>query len=133
MAASVPGAPRLYRSPLAISGAIGACVGLLIFAVFGVRSLAQTQAEAAAQPIVEVATVAPGRIRTELFYTGLVQAPQQATVTALTAGTLTSTSAEVGASVRAGDRLGNLTTESLPAQLQQAQADLRAAEARRGQ
>jgi multidrug efflux pump subunit AcrA (membrane-fusion protein) len=133
VAASVPGAPPLHRSPLVISGAIGACVGLLISAVFGVRGLAQTQADAAAQPVVEVATVAPGRIRAELLYTGLVQAPQQATVTSLTAGTLTSVAAEVGSTVRAGDRLGNLTTESLPAQLQQAQADLRAAEARRAQ
>ena len=133
MEAPTPSAPPAYRSPLVISGAIGACVGLLISAVFGVQQLAATQAEASAQPVVEVATVAPGPIRSELVYTGLVQAPQQATVTSLSAGTLTSLTVAVGATVRAGDRLGNLTTESLPAQLQQAQADLRAAEARRAQ
>ena len=126
-------APPAARPPLVISGSIGACIGLLISAVFGARHLAQIQADAAALPVVEVATVAAGRIRAELLYTGLVQAPQQATVTSLTAGTLTSLTANVGATVRAGDRLGNLTTESLPAQLQQAQADLRAAESRRAQ
>ena len=131
--APITSAPSAARSPLVISGSIGACIGLLISAVFGARHLAQIQADAAALPVVEVATVAPGRIRAELLYTGLVQAPQQATVTSLTAGTLTSLTANVGATVRAGDRLGNLTTESLPAQLQQAQADLRAAESRRAQ
>lgn len=129
----MPSAPPRGRSPLVISGAIGAAIGLLISAVLGVQELSRTQAEASARPVVDVVTLAPGRVRAELAYTGLVQAPQQATVTSLTAGTLTSLTATVGASVRAGDRLGSLTTESLPAQLQQAQADLQAAEARRAQ
>lgn len=114
-----------------ISGTIGACLGLLIAAVLGVRELAREQADAAVQPQVEVVTVAPGPIRAELLYSGIVQAPQQATLTALTAGTLTTVSADVGTAVRAGDRIANLATESLPAQLRQAQADLVAAQARR--
>ncbi|MGE3856569.1 MAG: hypothetical protein AB7G21_06405, partial [Dehalococcoidia bacterium] len=133
MEASVPATPPLSRSPLVISGAIGAVIGLLIAAVLGVRELSQTQAEAAYRPVVDVMTVAPGRVRAELAYTGLVQAPQQATVTSLTAGTLTSLTPGVGTAVRAGERVGSLTADALPAQLQQAQADLRAAEARRAQ
>lgn len=127
------GARRTHRSPLAISSTIGASIGLLIAAAFGVRELAQAQREAALQPTVEVVTVAAGPIRSELVYAGMVQAPQQATVTSLSAGTLLSLSAEVGATVRAGERIASLATESLPAQLQQAQADLIAAQARRAQ
>ncbi len=129
--ASAARAPSLARSPFVIAGSIGACVGLLISAVLGVRQLAQEQAEAAFQPTVDVVTLAPGAIRSELVYAGVVQAPQQATVTSLSAGTLTSMTANVGDSVRSGDRLASITTESLPAQLRQAQADLVAAESRR--
>ena len=124
-------ARRMHRSPLAISTTIGLCVGLLISAVLGVRELAREQADAARQSSVEVVSVAPGAVRQELVYAGLVQAPQQLTITALSAGTLTSMGAAVGDTVRAGTRLASLTTESLPAQLLQAQADLVAAEARR--
>ena len=131
MEVSAARAPRSRRSPLVLSGTIGACIGLLIAAVLGVRELAQDQADARVQPLVEVLSVAPGPIRAELIYAGLVQAPQQATITAITAGTLTSLNANVGTLVRAGDRIASLTTESLPAQLRQAQADLVAAESRR--
>lgn len=131
MEASVAGAPSMYRSPLAIASAIGACVGLLISAMLGVRQLASEQAEAAFQPTVAVVTLAPGTIRSELVYAGVVQAPQQATITSLSAGTLTSMAASVGDTVRSGDRLASITTEALPAQLRQAQADLIAAESRR--
>lgn len=130
MAIGEPLAQRT-RSPLMISGTIGASIGLLIAAIFGVRELAQSQWDAAFQPTVEVMAAAAGAIRSELVYTGVVQAPQQATVTALSAGTLLSLSAEVGTSVHAGERIASLATESLPAQLQQAQADLVAAQARR--
>ena len=97
----------MYRSPLAIASASGACVGLLISAVLGVRQLAQEQAEAAFQPTVTAVTLTPGTIRSELVYAGVVQAPQQATITSLSAGTLTSMTANVGETVRSGDRLAS--------------------------
>lgn len=131
MAQTTGGGGRPRRSPLAISITVGACVGLLIAAIFAVRELATEQREAAIVASVEVATVERGTVRTELVYSGLVQAPQQATLTALAPGPLVSVTAEVGAAVRAGDRLASLASESLPAQVLQAKADLAAAEARR--
>ncbi len=115
------------------SAAIGACVGLLVAAALGVRYLSQVQEAAAAKAPVETYTVATGPIRSELAYSGLVSSAQQATVTPPSAGMLATVDVEVGRTVRAGDRIASLASESLPLQVQQAQADLQAAEARRAQ
>ncbi|MEI6136979.1 MAG: biotin/lipoyl-binding protein, partial [Chloroflexota bacterium] len=122
---------RLASDPRVISGAIGACVGLLIAAVFGIRALASAQAVAAARPDVEVATVTSSAIRAELLYTGTVQGAQQANVSSLTAGMIAALHVDTGATVRAGDRLASLDAGALPLQLLQARADLQSAEAKR--
>lgn len=131
--ATEPATPerRLASDPRVISGAIGACVGLLIAAVFGIRALASAQAVAAARPDVEVATVTSSAIRAELLYTGTVQGAQQANVSSLTAGMIAALHVDTGATVRAGDRLASLDAGALPLQLLQARADLQSAEAKR--
>ena len=126
-------AGRTHAHPMVTSTAIGACIGLLIAAAFGVRYLSETQAAAAFRPLVETQTVTPGPIRAQLVYSGLVQPTQQVAMTAPAAGTIASVDVAVGATVRAGDRLVTLASESLPAQIQQGRAEIQAAEARRAQ
>ena len=113
------------------TAAIGACVGLLIAAGFGWRQLSMAQEEAAVRPVVEVAVAKRASISAELLYTGTVQGAQQATVNAQAGGTVKELLVEVGASVRAGDRLVSLDPGALPAQLAQARADLQSAQAKR--
>ena len=122
---------RRTQDPIITTAAIGACVGLLIAAAFGLRELSSAQEAAAVRPVVEVAVAKRAPIRAELFYTGTVQGAQQATVNTQSGGTLKEILVEVGASVRAGDRLASLDPGALPAQLLQARADLQSAQARR--
>lgn len=123
--------PRRFQSPWVTSAAIGACLGLLLTAVLGVRLLAASQEEAAFRPAVDVATAQRAPIRAELLYSGTVQGSQQATVNSSIAGTLSAVLVQPGSVVRAGDRLAALDPGALPAQLQQARADLQSAEAKR--
>jgi RND family efflux transporter MFP subunit len=82
---------------------------------------------------VQVAIAKTGPIRTVLTYSGAIQASQQVNVTPRATGQIASIAANVGQAVSAGDTLATLDAGTLPAQVQQASANLQSANARLAQ
>ncbi|MBV9324197.1 MAG: efflux RND transporter periplasmic adaptor subunit [Chloroflexi bacterium] len=83
--------------------------------------------------VVRTAPASVGPISTVLSYAGAVQAGQQVNVVPRTSGIVTDIPVDVGSAVHKGDTLATLDQGALPAQLQQAQANLLAARAKLAQ
>jgi membrane fusion protein (multidrug efflux system) len=83
--------------------------------------------------VVRTAPASVGPISTVLGYAGAVQAGQQVNVVPRTSGIVTDIPVDVGSAVHKGDTLATLDQGALPAQLQQAQANLLAARAKLAQ
>ncbi len=80
--------------------------------------------------VVRTTPASIGPISTVLGYSGAVQAGQQVNVVPRTSGIVTDIPVDVGSVVHRGDTLATIDQGALPAQLQQAQANLLAARAK---
>ncbi|MEX2446410.1 MAG: efflux RND transporter periplasmic adaptor subunit [Dehalococcoidia bacterium] len=122
--------PRLRTAAIAIL-AIGV-VGVGLFALARPpqdSSLSAAQQEDPPVPV-QVATVEAGTIRSTLTYSGTIHAAREVNVAPRTSAPLASVLVEEGDTVGAGDPLATLDAGTLPSEVQQAAANLEAAQAR---
>lgn len=132
---------RPWRAPVARGRAGAAVLGLVVVAAVAVmlfsglrarwdaRAELDRDAREANVPTVAVIKPKAGAEATELLLPGAVQALREAPVYARTAGYLKSWNVEIGSRVKAGQVLAVIDTPEVDQQLQQARADLAAAEA----
>ncbi|MCL5960316.1 MAG: efflux RND transporter periplasmic adaptor subunit [Chloroflexi bacterium] len=89
--------------------------------------------EVAKSPVVKVAVASPGSVGGNLAYSGDVKPKDQVNVMAKGLGRIEKLSVDVGDEVRQGQAIGTLDSETLNAQMRQAEASLSLAKARLAQ
>jgi RND family efflux transporter MFP subunit len=118
------------RDRLTIAGLILATImltGIAYHVISGITLRRQTNKEAVMNVAVIKAAATPSI--EEIILPGNVQAWHEATIFARTNGYIKEWKTDIGAHVKAGDLLAEIETPELNAQLQQAEADLKTAEA----
>jgi RND family efflux transporter MFP subunit len=122
------------RKPAILGGVL--CFGLLAFLIFrGIHSRAaderdlQRSTREAAIPTVSVTHPTGGSASEEIVLPGNTQAFTDTPIYARTSGYLKKWFVDIGGHVRKGELLATIETPELDQQLQQAQADLKSAEA----
>ncbi len=126
------------NKPVAFSVAAVLVLGAVAPIAFVSLTAAPAEAQQGGPPggaglVVRTAPASVGPISTVLGYAGAVQAGQQVNVVPRTSGIVTDIPVDVGSAVHKGDTLATLDQGALPAQLQQAQANLLAARAKLAQ
>lgn len=110
-----------------IVGALVAAWG--IYARLHARAALVTLAQQAAVPVVDVVAPVRSALSSELTLPGTVEAYTDAPIYARTNGYLSHWYADIGAHVKAGQRLADIDTPEVDAQYRQAQAEFATAEA----
>jgi RND family efflux transporter MFP subunit len=113
----------LLFAVVAVIACIG--IGLRIHAAWALRHRTQDDAV----PVVAVVKAASGPASEEIVLPGSVQAWHEAPIYARTSGYLKDWKTDIGAPVKAGQLLAEIDTPEIDAQLRQAEADLKTAEA----
>jgi membrane fusion protein (multidrug efflux system) len=108
-------------------------VGEYVAKLGGSQNAAATATRQTPPPVVDVDTVRTGRIVETREAVGTVRAYESITVTAKVSGTVEKLSFEEGQKVKAGDILVELDAEERRADIQQAVAEIRRAEAQRNE
>lgn len=116
---------------IGLVAALGAAVLLGIKPRLDARAALAKEAEQLNLPVVSVVSPKPGADAATLTLPGTLQPFTDAPILARTNGYVKRWTADIGATVKAGEVLAEIDTPEVDAQLQQAQADLAAAEANR--
>jgi RND family efflux transporter MFP subunit len=118
------------KDHLTIIGLILAAIVLLVIGIHVVNGIAlRRHTNKAAEMTVAVVKAAPTPAIEVVVLPGNVQAWHEATIFARTNGYIKKWETDIGAHVKAGDVLAEIETPELNAQLRQAEADLKTAEA----
>ncbi len=127
-------AAQAHLAPLKRLTLLALIVGVLL-AAWGIysrlhaRAALVTLAQQAAVPVVDVVAPVRSQLAGELLLPGNVQAYTDAPIYARTSGYLSHWYADIGARVKAGQRLADIDTPEVDAQYRQAQAEFATAEA----
>ena len=120
---------KFQRRLLLISCILLALVLIIIFMRVCANRALKDLTEQQAIPVVSILKVAPGPVTEEIILPGNVQAWHEAIIYARTNGYIKQWYVDIGSRVKAGDLLALIETPEVDAQLRQAEADLRTAQA----
>lgn len=120
---------KFQRRLLLIGCILLAIVLIIILMRVHANRMLKNLTEQQAIPVVSILKVTPGPVTEEIILPGNVQAWHEAIIYARTNGYIKQWYVDIGSRVKAGDLLALIETPEVDAQLRQAEADLRTAQA----